>query len=339
MRDLAVLRSFVAARARAARAGSFLRPFTGPALAIAALVGVVSSSVGACANAGREGFDNVTDSDGNDPGPGVDDGDGGGGFGDGEPIDAGDPEVHEIYGHSDKVLYRLDPKTNDVVEVGSFRGCAPVVDLAMDENANIFADSYDALYTVDKTTGECTQIATGKDLPNSLAFVPRGTVDGDREALVGFDDADYVRIDVATGQKSRIGSLKAGNLISSGDIASVKGGSTYLTVKPNPKVSTKTCQNDKECKRCMDADCLVEIDPSDGHMIKNWGPIEHKDVFGLAFWGGKVYGFDKSGQLFEVTFGTSQIITKDIPIPSKPSDLSFWGAGSSTSVPIAPPPA
>ncbi|MEA2753506.1 MAG: hypothetical protein QOI41_7649, partial [Myxococcales bacterium] len=59
--------------------------------------------------------------------------------------------------------------------------------------------------------------------------------------------------------------------------------------------------------------------------------------FGLSFWGGKLYGFDDSGELFEVTFGTSQLATSVIAMPNKPSGLSFWGAGSSTSAPLVAP--
>ncbi len=167
-------------------------------------------------------------------------------------------------------------------------------------------------------------IGTGT-FPNSLSFVPKGTVDPDEEALVGYEDSDYVRISITDGTKTRIGSL-GGGFRSSGDIVSVKGGSTYLTVK-----SLKGSQ-------CMTTDCLVEVNPATGAVVKDWHSIEHADVFGLAFWGGKVYGFDKAGEVFEVTFGATQLATKAIPIPSAPTTLSFWGAGSSTSAPLVATP-
>jgi hypothetical protein len=233
------------------------------------------------------------------------------------PPPATSVEINEVFGHSDKVLFRLDPKTKAVTEVGTFEGCKPVVDIALDEASSLYAVSYDELYTVDKATAKCTTIASG-EYPNSLSFVPKGTVDQNAEALVGYEDADYVRIDTKTGVKTKIGAL-GGGLKSSGDIASVKGGKTYLTVKGGS---------------CTANDCLVEIDPATGKLVKNWGSIEHKDVFGLSFWAGKIYGFNKTGDLFEVTFGTSQLATAVITIPGKPTDLSFWGAGSSTSAPL-----
>lgn len=226
-------------------------------------------------------------------------------------------EVNEVFGHSDTTLFRLDPKTKAVTEVGAFNGCESVIDIALDEASTLYAVSYNELYTVEKTTAKCTSIAKG-EYPNSLSFVPKGTADQNAEALVGYEDSDYVRIDVKTGAKSKIGTL-GGGLRSSGDIVSVKGGKTYLTVKGGS---------------CTTNDCLVEVDPANGKLLKNWGSVEHKDVFGLSFWGGKIYGFNKTGDLFEVVFGTSQLATTIIPMPGKPTNLSFWGAGSSTSAPL-----
>ncbi len=231
--------------------------------------------------------------------------------------------IDEVYGHSSDTLFLLDPVTKAVGEVGKFNGCDAVVDIALDESSNLYATSNTALYTVDKKTAVCTQISTGS-YPNSLSFVPKGTVDPNVEALVGYEDDQYVRIDTKTGAKTNIGAL-GGGLKSSGDIVSVKGGKTYLTVK---STSGKTCSTN---------DCLVEVDPTSGAMVKNWGSIEHHNVFGLSFWGGKVYGFDDSGDLFEVTFGTAQLATNAIAMPSKPAGLSFWGAGSSTSAPLVEP--
>jgi hypothetical protein len=230
--------------------------------------------------------------------------------------------VNEVYGHSASTLYKLDPKTNAVSEVGDFAGCGPVIDIALDEASNLFATSYNALYTVDKSNAQCTEIAKGS-YPNSLSFVPKGTVDANAEALVGYEDANYVRIDPKTGAKTTIGAL-GGGLKSSGDIVSVKGGKTYLTVKGTGNT-------------CTTNDCLVEVDPATGKLVKNWGSIEHHNVFGLSFWGGKVYGFNDTGDLFEVTFGSSQLTTNIIPMSNKPSQLSFWGAGSSTSAPLVEP--
>lgn len=244
------------------------------------------------------------------------------------PPPSGQPaEIAEVFGHSDDTLYRLDPETKNVSVVGQFSGCAKVIDIALTEGSKIYATSYQSLYEVDKATAKCTEIAKGSSFPNSLSFVPKGTLDPNEEALVGYVDADYVRIDTKTGAVSKVGTLGDANLVSSGDVVSVKGGATYLTVKSH-----------KSGTGCEKTDCLVEIDPTTGKIAKRWGSIEHSNVFGLSFWAGKIYGFDDTGELFEVTFGSTQLATKAIGIPQKPSTLSFWGAGSTTSAPVSEKP-
>jgi hypothetical protein len=145
--------------------------------------------------------------------------------------DAGKPSaplVSEVYGNSGTELYRLDPNTKAVTDIGSFDGCTGVVDIALDEDSNLFGTTSKGLYKIDRNTAKCTSIASG-EYPNSLSFVPKGTVDGNVEALVGYNEDVYVRIDPSTGKVSPIGSLGQG-YTSSGDIVSVKGGGTYLTV-------------------------------------------------------------------------------------------------------------
>jgi hypothetical protein len=220
----------------------------------------------------------------------------------------------------------LDPVTKAATEVAPFGGCEDIIDIALDEASTLYAVSDFTLYTVDKETAKCTRIASGL-YPNSLSFVPTGTVDPNVEALVGYDGSDYVRIDPKTGQKSKIGSLGAG-FSSSGDIVSVKGGGTYLTVTATGFGATS----------CVSSDCLVEVDPRTGALKQNFGSIQHTAVYGLSFWGGKLYGFDDGGELFEVTLGPTSVTTSSIAIPDAPPRLSFWGAGSSTSAPLVPTP-
>jgi hypothetical protein len=224
----------------------------------------------------------------------------------------------EVYGHSDDKLYRLDAVSKAVREVGTFFPCTHIADIAIDADSTLYASTGTELYIVSTTSARCTRVAAGT-FPNSLSFVPRGTLDANAEALVGYQGADYVRIDRQTWQVTKIGSI-GGGLVSSGDLVSVKDGGTYLTVKG------PSC-----------ADCLVEIDPKTGALVRNWGAIGKDDVFGIAFWGGAVYGFARSGDLFQLTFDQDKLVRADIDIPSRPPGLSFLGAGSTTSAPLLPP--
>jgi hypothetical protein len=224
-----------------------------------------------------------------------------------------------VYGHSPDTLYKVDPTSKAVTVVGTFQGCSSVIDLALDKDSNMVVTTSDGFYRVDPTTAACTLIAQQGSYPNSLSFVPKGTVDQNAEALVGYVGSTYVRIDTTSGAISNIGDLNGNGLSSSGDIVSVIGGGTYLTVNGN------SC-----------SDCIVSVNPATGAMIQNYGSVNHGSVFGLAFWAGVAYGFDDGGDLFTITFGATSVTTADIPVPNAPSGLEFWGAGSTTSAPPAP---
>ncbi len=237
------------------------------------------------------------------------------------PIPEGGVQNAEVFGHTADTLYKLDPITKVVTVVGPFQGCdtttAAVIDLALDKDGNMYVTTFGGFYKVDKTTAVCTHVADGDTYPNSLSFVPKGTVDPNVEALVGYELSTYVRIDLTSGAMTNIGSLGSQGYFSSGDVVSVIGGGTYLTVQGGPE-------------NC--GDCIVEVDPTTGAFVKMIGPVGHSDVYGLAFWGGFAYGFDDSGHLFQIdlTNGTPT----EIPIPNAPPDLFWYGAGSITSAPL-----
>jgi hypothetical protein len=220
-----------------------------------------------------------------------------------------------VYAHSPDTLYELDPSTKAVAVIGPFTGgCSNVIDLALDENSNAWVTTFTGFYSLDLKSAACTHIADGS-YPNSLSFVPKGTLDPNKEALVGYFGSTYVRIDEATGNITSVGTLSQGYQ-SSGDIVSVIGGGTFLTVNGN---------------NC--SDCLLQVDPSTGDLIQNYGSVNHGSVFGIAFWAGTVYGFDDAGEIFSIDYSGGSIVTTNIPVPNPPSGLEFWGAGSTTTAP------
>lgn len=243
----------------------------------------------------------------------------GGGITSGSGGGGGDDQIAEVYGHSPNTLYRLDPVTKQVTTVGDFKGCSGVIDIAIDKDSNMYGTTFGGLFKIDKTTAICTAIQSG-GYPNSLSFVPVGTLDPVKETLVGYNGSQYVRIDTQSGAVTNVGSI-GGGLASSGDIVSVIGGGTYLTVTgPN----------------C--GDCIIEVNPSTGALVKNYGSVGHSSVFGLAFWAGSAYGFSDYGELFEIQFVGNSVMTTVIPIAGAPAFLQFWGAGSTTSAPPVPVP-
>lgn len=247
---------------------------------------------------------------------------GGVGQGGAEPLDAGADAssdagpmlVPVVYAHSPSTLYRLDPVTKAVTVVGDFVGCSSVIDIAINKTGAMYGTTFGGLYQINPSTAKCAEVALGS-YPNSLSFVPAGTLDPKEEALVGYNGSTYVRIDPKTGAVSDVGNLGNQGYSSSGDIVSVIGGGTYLTVNGN---------------NC--SDCIVEVDPKTGALVNMIGPVGHSSVFGLAFWAGVAYGFDDAGELFQIDLsnGSSALI----PIPGAPLGLQFWGAGSTTAAPV-----
>lgn len=225
-----------------------------------------------------------------------------------------------VYGHSADVLYALDPITKAVRRVGSFSCAFDITDLAIDGAGNAFIVGFSGFYRLNLTNASCTAINTTNTYPNSLSFVPRGTLDPNNEVLVAYSGRFYYRINTTTGAMTQIGNLPV-DYESSGDIVSVQDGGTFLTVKNMS--SNPMCD-----------DCLVQVNPATGGLIRNYGPIPYTNVYGIAFWGGSVYGFTQAGQLFEIGPNGTGIITRPIVIPNPPAGLSFNGAGSSTAVPV-----
>ncbi|MFO0661743.1 MAG: hypothetical protein U0165_18205 [Polyangiaceae bacterium] len=148
-----------------------------------------------------------------------------------------DPQLvtAELFAHGPKTLYRIDPTTLQVTTVATLacEGNVNIIDMALDRDGQMYATSSGKLFKIDKTNGTCTTVVTGASgsFPNSLSFVPAGTVHPDTEALVGYVGADYYEFDKITGTKTMLGTLGVAGLQSSGDIVSVIGGGTYLTVK------------------------------------------------------------------------------------------------------------
>jgi hypothetical protein len=274
------------------------------------------------------------------------------------PKDTGPPPL-VVYAESPNTLYKLDPATNAVAIIAPFTGdcakgtttvspitncttdCCDVTDLAVDEKSNAYVTTFSALYSVDLATAVTTLIHTGS-YPNSLSFVPKGTLDDSVEALVGYNGAAYVRIDPTTGAVANVGNLSGGYL-SSGDIVSVIGGGTFLTVRalaPDAGVDGGDGDGDGGADtECSASDCLLQIDPKTGDFVQNYGTVGHTHVFGIAYWAGTVFGFDDLGEVFSIAYainsGGGMLVTAPITVPSPPAGLEFWGAGSTTSAPKA----
>ena len=263
--------------------------------------------------------------------------------GDGSPLGDGfagadlDPRVGEVYAHSDLTLYKFNPVAGDFAAVGDFSclkgtdGVAEMLDIAIDRAGNMVgtaamsehATITGRLVTIDKMTGACTVLRTGS-YPNSLAFVPVGTVLPDREALVGYVNDVYVMINPDTGTVSGVGNLNAPGAanpwMSSGDIVSIVGGGTYVTMIPKGSVTADPA-----------GDRIAEVDPATGTIKRVIGATGASGLFGLGYWGGIAYGFSNTGLLMRIDLATGA--GTPVPITGAPA-TGFYGAGTTTVAPI-----
>jgi hypothetical protein len=220
-----------------------------------------------------------------------------------------------VYGHSDSVLYTVDPTSYAVQMVAPFGWPADsegeqMTDIAIDQNGNMIGISFDAVYAVDKTNAACTYLSAfaGGDF-NGLSFIAGAAIEGSAEVLVGADeDGNVYSINPMTGTQTQIGSYGNG-LGSSGDLVSVAGAS-YATVR-------SSAVNDQ----------LVEIDGSTGTVIKTIGDTGVQNIWGLGYWKQKLFGFTESSGLviLDINNGSST--------PVSGGDISWYGAGVTTAAP------
>lgn len=276
-----------------------------PAYSLAALLGA------ACGPSTSTGDDDVVA----DSGAGID---AGSGFADADPFrpDAPPPpENAAVYAHSSNTLFRVDPDTLIVTQVAPFQwpnGLDTMTDIAIDKDGNMIGISFDSVYAVDKDTAACTYLAALSEDFNGLSFVPvEGPDPGGAEMLIAAANSGTVyQVDPNTGATTPVGAYGNG-WGSSGDIVSVRG-HTYATVVEDFTATDK----------------LARIDPSNGFAATIIGDTGFQDIWGVGYWGDKVYGFAETTSfvLIDVNTGAATEV--------ETSPVHWWGAGVTTSAPV-----
>ena len=249
------------------------------------------------------------------------------------PTDAG-PSKGIIYVHTGRTLFLFEPYGKTLKKIGDFpcltdAQFSEVGDIAVNRDGEIYGTTLDRKFIkIDPLTANCTIVATSADggYPNSLSFVPRGTLDPANDALVGYFDDQYVRIDVTTGKLTVIGSLNPPDAStkyeSSGDIVSVGADRTYL--------SAKTLRNGV----ALDAgDVLVQFDPKSGLRIQVSGTTGRTDIWGMGYWAGTAYGFTAKGEAIAINPQTGSATAIPVDAGTRSNQGVFYGAGSTTVAP------
>jgi hypothetical protein len=231
-----------------------------------------------------------------------------------------------VYAHSGSKLFQVDSGTFAPVEIGTMGGIGTqsLTDLAIDKTDRMIGITLDKMYTINATTGAATLItdlsATASGF-TSLSFVPADINNpSSNDILVSANDqGDVYSIDATNGSATKIGSygsVAAGKVISSGDLIGVQGLGIYATVD----VGTAT------------NDYLARIDPTTWKATPIGNGTGYDDIFGLAYWEGKIYGFVSSGT------DTGKIITIDpttgVGTQVQSGAVRWYGAGVATDAPI-----
>ncbi len=262
----------------------------------------------ACGPAGRQG--GAGDDDAVDGG--VDASDNGSGSGSG----SGDVSVTFVYAHTASALYKVDPDTLAITMIGNFawsNGSDSMTDIAIDKTGVMIGVSFTAVYRIDVTTAVATRMSDGlSGTFNGLSFVPAAMLGmtGD-DVLVGTRNADGVvfRIDPMTGHASAIGNM--GSFSSSGDLVAVTNFGTVQTADSG-----------------FAADRLVRLAPQTFAGTPVGTDIGYSDIWGVAYWKGKIFGFTSSGEFVTIdpTTGVGTLVQSNGP--------AWWGAAVTTSAPV-----
>lgn len=244
------------------------------------------------------------------------------------------PTNSRVYVNTRTTLYYVDPGVSeDLVTVGDFVGpCiagSGFYDIAVDDQQRLLGIAEEGLYQVDTDTAECeTAFQFPASSPHffSLSYV-KGVdpedMAGDRLIAASAEDGEWVQINwPAQGVSDlfiHLGYYDYPDYLwrSSGDIVSIQTDwnafVTYATLK---------CQNYTE-PGC-ESDWLAEIEPDTGN-ARLIGATGYQKIFGLGFWGDKLYGFTGDGEYIHIN-----VLTGAGTLVAEYPGRVFWGAGNTT---------
>jgi hypothetical protein len=258
----------------------------------------------ACGPGGRDDSSQLSPDAGFSP----DSGGGGGGGGGGDAV--------YVYAHTASTLYRVDPDTLAVTQVAPFGwgsvGSDQMTDLAIDKTGQMIGVSFTRVYRVDPATAQTTLLSSSlSGTFNGLSFVPASMVGqtGD-DVLVGTRNADgkVFRIDPMTGGATEVGNM--GAFQSSGDLVAVAG-ATLQTVTGSG------------------SDRLARLAPQTFAATPIGSGTGYGEIWGVAYWKDKVYGFTNNGHflLIDPTTGVATMV-------SQTPGMAWWGAAVTTLAPV-----
>ncbi len=220
-----------------------------------------------------------------------------------------------VYAHTSSALYQVDPDTLQITMVGNFSfdtGPDSITDIAIDKTGTMIGVSFTAVYRIDPANATGTRLSSGLSGGfNGLSFVPAEAVGqtGD-DVLVATRNADGMvfRIDPMTGNTTPVGNM--GGFSSSGDLVSVAQLGTLQTVPGTG------------------ADRLARLAPNTFQATVIGTDIGFSEIWGIAFWKDKVFGFTNGGEFITIdpNTGVGTLVQGNGP--------AWWGAAVTTLAPV-----
>jgi len=221
------------------------------------------------------------------------------------------PGDDAVWAHTNRQLYRIDPATLAVTPVGTIAfsdGINQLTDLAIDRAGGMVGISTRELYRIDKTTAAATLIASLPQSYNGLSYIDDGS--GNEVLLGSTQDGQLFRIDPVSGAATRLGAF-GNELRSSGDLVFIYGVGLLATV-------TRTDWT---------TDRLAHVDVGTG-AATIIGDTGYDNLFGIGFWGGRVFGFAEGGAFVTIDAGTGAATVVE------ETSVTWWGAAVTTTAPI-----
>ncbi len=237
-----------------------------------------------------------------------------------DPARPGLVNANTVYAHTSNELFYLGIKQLEVHRIGAFRFPNGTIDkrmtdIAVDRFGVMWGIGYQDVFVINPNNAEVWRMAALPQEFNGLTLIPRGVLGTEGDILVGISVAGgWWRLDlVQNGATSQIQTSLLGNFgstwTSSGDAFSIEGVGTYASVK----------------RGGFGSDELVRIDPATGLVTGVVGSLgTYAQVWGLAGWANRVYGFDAGGDIFEIDLATGTLVAK------KSTNYAWWGAGVKT---------
>lgn len=233
-----------------------------------------------------------------------------------------------VYAHSGSKLYQVNTQNFAAVEIGTMSGLGTqsLTDIAIDKGDKMVGITLDKLYELDPATGSATLIndlSAGAQNFTSLSYVPMDLNNAaSPDILVSANSfGEIYQIDSFAGTATLLGDMgeyQTKQIGSSGDLIGVRGFGIYATVN----VGTDTTAQDY----------LARIDPQTWSATIVGSGTGFNDIFGLAYWEGKIFGFVSMGS------GAGKIITIDpstgVGSEVLPGAVRWYGAGVATDAPI-----